>query len=222
MDFQIVIDKLPLLGQAAVNTIVIFVVTLVLGTILGLIVAGFRFFGPRWLARILEGYSWFLRSIPALLVLFYVFYGLPKLGIFLSSMQAAILGLTIATSAYMSETFRSGLLAIRRDQFDAARSLGLPFGHIIRRIVAPQAAAIVLPPYTSNVVLLLKGTSLASVVAVAEMTGVAYSLISTTYRPFQFLAVVAAFYLVLGTILIVGLQRVERRVAGTWRKSAGR
>ena len=222
MDFQIVIDKLPLLCQAAVNTIVIFVVTLVLGTILGLIVAGFRFFGPRWLARILEGYSWFLRSIPALLVLFYVFYGLPKLGIFLSSMQAAILGLTIATSAYMSETFRSGLLAIRRDQFDAAKSLGLPFGHIIRRIVAPQAAAIVLPPYTSNVVLLLKGTSLASVVAVAEMTGVAYSLISTTYRPFQFLAVVAAFYLVLGTILIVGLRRVERRVAGTWRKSAGR
>ena len=64
-------------------------------------------------------------------MLFYVFYGLPKLGNFLSSMQAAILGLTIATSAYMSETFRSGLLAIRRDQFDAARSLGLPFGHII-------------------------------------------------------------------------------------------
>jgi len=217
VDFQIVLDNAPLLVQAGITTVWIFVVTAILGTIFGSVIAVLRQFGPKPIARFCQVYSWFLRCVPALLVLFYAFYGLPEMGIFLSPDSAAIVGLTVSTSAYMSETFRCGLLALRRDQLDAARSLGLPFSHILRRIVLPQAAVVVLPPWTSNLILLLKGTSLASVVAVAEMTGVTYRMISTTYRPYPFLITSAIFYLALVTGITIAFRHLERRTAGSWR-----
>ncbi len=217
MDLSLVSHYSSMLARAGVTTLVLFGKSLVLACVLGLIIACLRVYGPRPVSRACFVYSWFLRSVPLLLLLFYVFYGLPALGVQASPMTAAVLSLGITSSAYMSETFRSGLLAVPKDQVDAARSLGMPFRRIMRRVVARQAAVATIPPWTSNVVLLLQGTSLASLVTIQEITGVTNGLISQTYKPFGFLGAAAAFYLAVGGALILLSFAAERLVAGSWR-----
>lgn len=213
MDLGFLASQIPLLIPAAVTTVVIFVATLVLGSALGMILAIGRVYGPAPIRLSFRAYSWALRAVPALLVLYFAFYGLPSLGLVLPPMTAAILGLSLSTGAYMGETFRSGLLAVAGHQIEAAQALGLDFGHIMTRIILPQAARTILPPWGSNVVLLLKGTTLASVIAVSELTGVAYAQIATTYRPWELLTAVSVTYVVLSLLILAVLSRAERHWA---------
>jgi His/Glu/Gln/Arg/opine family amino acid ABC transporter permease subunit len=213
MDLQFIADHLPTFLRAAASTTVVFFATAALGTVLGMATALSRLYGPPSVATLALLYSWALRGIPALVVLFFMFYGLPSLGFVLRPVQAAVIGLSLSTGAYMSEIFKAGLMSVGRRQFEASKALGFSFGHMMRHIIIPQTVRVILPPWTSNLVLLLKGTALAGVIAVNELTGTAYALVSITYRPIEVFLPVATVYLLMASLLMLLLHVMEERWA---------
>jgi His/Glu/Gln/Arg/opine family amino acid ABC transporter permease subunit len=211
MDWSVVTDNAPLLWDATQTTILISATTIVLSVVLAFPLAllhDCQFAALRWLAA---AYSWLTRAFPALTLLFLAYYGLPQIGLYLDPLPAAILGLTVSAAGYNMEYIRAGLRSVPPSQFDAARALGMPIGLTLRRVIIPQAMRVILPPLTSNLTLLLKGSSLASLVAVTELTGQAMALISYTYRPVEILIVVGVIYLALNGIVIAIQGLVARR-----------
>ena len=134
--------------------------------------------------------------------LYFAYYGLVFFGVSLNPIVAAIVGMTLSGVGYNMEFFRSGLKAVDIGQYDACKSLGISYGHTIKKVVLPQALRVAIPPLFSNLNLILKGSSLAGVVGISELTGLSNKLISFTYRPIEILLVTAVIYLVLNSILI--------------------
>ncbi|WP_164771877.1 amino acid ABC transporter permease, partial [Mesorhizobium sp. M7D.F.Ca.US.004.03.1.1] len=163
------------------------------------------------LRSIAIAYSWFFRAIPSLTILFFMYYGLPALGIYLDAWTSAILGLSLTAAAYMTEIIRAGIRSVPAGQYESARALGMPFWLSMRRIILPQTMRIIIPPMASEFTAVLKGSALASLVAVAELTGQASALISLTYQPIPILASVALAYLALNSVIVGGQAFLERR-----------
>lgn len=211
MNWTVVTSNIPLFVTASLTTIAIATATIVLSVALAFPLAVIRDlpYAPlRWLAAT---YSWATRATPALTLLFLCYYGLPQLGIYLDPVPAAILGLTLSAAGYNMEYIRAGLRSVSATQYEAARALGMPFGTALRRLIIPQAMRVMMPPLTSNLTLLVKGSSLASLVAVTELTGQGMALISFTYQPIPILIVIAVVYLVLNGVVIALQQQIERR-----------
>jgi len=212
-DVEIVKQYWWLITKSSTTTLIVFAGSLVLSTILGLVLAIMRFSSFWLFSAISEAFVWLFRGIPALVLLFFAFYALPQLGISLSPINAAILGLGLSASAYNAEFFRSGIISVDRGQWEASQALAISGARTWRRIILPQAVRIILPPYMSNAITLLKSTSLASVITVSEITGVANRLISSTFKPIEILTVVAVLYLAMSTVLTLFQQWAEHAVA---------
>ena len=211
MDFGLIIKYWPELWQSVVVTLELVVASLTLGTILALVVALGRLSSNRWISSIFTIYSLFIRATPILIVLYLSYYSLPQIGIFFEADFVAIAGLSIAASAYVGEIFRGGLQAIRPEQYQAARSLGISWTHTMRRIILPQAFRIILPPYMTQAVLIAKATSIAGIITVGELTGISYQFIAITYRPFEFLIFAAVVYLLMSTVISASRIYLERK-----------
>src|ERR1700686_957381 len=140
-------EFLPILLQGIWLTIVVTVGSLILSTILGLIWAMMRVSGVRAMSGLSAGLINLIRGIPIIVLLFYLYFVMPDFGITLTALQAAILGLGIAYSAYQAENFRAGIEAIDKGQIEAAQTIGMGWWLTMRRVVLPQAVRIVLPPY---------------------------------------------------------------------------
>jgi putative glutamine transport system permease protein len=182
--------------------------SLAFGTIIGVMRVA-----PLTLVRsFAEGYIEFFRNIPLLVILFFVLDGLPKAGITLSFFNTAVAGLAAYTTAYVAEVIRAGLQAISKGQIEAARSLGLTWGQMMRYVLLPQALRMTIPPLGTLSVALIKNTSLASTVAVPEILYQAEFIEGRTFNPNIFL-IAGLLYLVL-TVPASGLINVvERRLA---------
>lgn len=213
MDWSVITDNAGLLVDATWMTLAISASTIVLSVALAFPLAILRDSRFRWLRWIAAGYSWLTRAMPALTLLFLAYYGLPQIGIYFDPLTAAIVALTVSAAGYNMEYIRAGLKSVPASQFEAARALGMPVGMALRRLIIPQAMRVILPPLTSNLTLLVKGSSLASLVAVTELTGQAMALISYTYKPIEILAVVGIVYLALNGIVLAIQKLVERRFA---------
>lgn len=211
MDWSVVTDNTDVFIDATLNTMLIASLTIVLSVLLAFPLAVMRDARWAWMRWTAATYSWSMRAVPTLSLLFLAYYGLPQLGIYLSPMPAAVAGLAVSAAGYNMEYIRAGLHAVPPTQYEASRALGIPFHTALRRLILPQAMRTILPPLTSNLTLVLKGSSLASLVAVSELTGEGMALISYTYRPIEILAVVAAIYLVLNGILLSVQRLVEER-----------
>lgn len=211
MDFGILVQYWPRLWQGILVTLELGAVVLVLGTILALFVALGRLSSNPWIAKPFAVYSSFLRSVPVLVILYFTYYALPQFGLCPGVYTVAIGALSIATSAYMGEIFKAGIVAIRPEQYEAARSLGLSWVHTMRRIILPQAFRIILPPYMSQAIIVAKGTSIAGVLAITELTGTAWGLMAKTHRPFEILFFVTAAYLLMTSSLVALQAYVEKR-----------
>jgi len=199
--------------EAAALTILLSVATIALATLVALPLAVLSNSAPAPIRVAVAAYSWVLRAVPALVLLFLVYYGLPTVGITFPALPTAIVGLAITGSAYNLEVFRTGILAVHRSQFEAARALGLPFRRTWGRIIIPQMLATVVPPYFSNATLMIKGTSIASIITVTEITGVTSGIASLTYRPLEPLGLAALVYLGISSVMN-GLQaKCERLLA---------
>jgi polar amino acid transport system permease protein len=136
---------------------------------------------------------------------------LPDLGVTLSALQAAIIGLGIAYSAYQAENFRAGIEAIDKGQIEAAQSIGMSWAMTMRRVILPQAVKIVLPPYGNIMVMMLKDSSQASTITVAELALQGKLIASSTFQNSTVFTLVALLYLTMSIPLIMLVSYLERR-----------
>jgi polar amino acid transport system substrate-binding protein len=204
---------LPLLLRGALTTIQIACVSMALAILLGLPIAMARLWGPRpaqWLAI---AYVEFFRGIPVLLLIFFLYYGLPTVGVKLNAMSAAILGFGLNYAAYEAEIYRSGIASIPVGQWEAAASLGMGRRLTFRRIILPQTIRVVLPPMTNDFVALFKDTSLVSVIAVVELTKQYQILAKSSLKYAEIGLVTAALYLLISVPLGVLSRHLEARVS---------
>jgi polar amino acid transport system permease protein len=202
---------LPLLLQGIKFTLIVALGSLALSTVLGLVWALMRVSGIGWLGWIAKVVVNTLRGIPILVQLFYIYFVLPEFGIALTALQAAIIGLGIAYSAYQSENFRAGIEAIDHGQIEAAQSIGMGWGLTMRRVVLPQAIRLVLPPYGNIMVMMLKDSSQASTITVAELTLQGTLIASSTFKNMTVYSLVALLYLAMCLPLMGFVGWLERR-----------
>ena len=202
MDWMVLERYLQLLLQGTMRTIYLAVVVLVLSTALALPLALMGISRIRVLRLVIAIYSWASRGTPELIILFLAFFGLSQMGLWLEPMQAAILAFTIFCTGYTLEIFRGGFQGVGRGQYEAARALGLPYLRTIWRIISPQVVRIIAPPYATNMTFILKRTSLASMIAVIELTGMSNRLVFATLRPFEFLGLAGLIYVILNSGLL--------------------
>jgi polar amino acid transport system permease protein len=204
-------EYLPLLAQGALVTVEVFACALVVATLLGLIWALMRVSSVRVLSGFSKGLINVIRGIPILVQLFYIYFVFPEIGIQLSAFQAGVIGLGFAYSCYLAEVFRSGIEAVDPGQVEAAQSLGMGRALILWRVVLPQAFKIALPPYGNTCIMLLKDTSQASIITVAELSFQGKLIASSTFKNTEIFTLVAVWYLAMCVPLILLVGRLEKK-----------
>ena len=204
-------EFLPILMQGVWLTIVLTIGSLFLSTLLGLVWALMRVSGIGVLDKGATLFVNFIRGIPIIVQLFYIYFVLPDMGITLSAMQAAIIGLGIAYSAYHSENFRAGIEAIDHGQIEAAQSIGMGWWMIMRRVILPQAIRIILPPYGNIMIMMLKDSSQASTITVAELAMQGKFIASSTFKNTSVFTMVAIMYLCMSLPLMALVRWMEKR-----------
>ena len=212
LDYSVVLSKLPIFLDGCLVTLEISFFALFLGMIFGIGGALCRISSNRFLAGIAFLYVWIIRGTPIMVQLFILYFGLPQLGIKMSSMTAGILGLAINTGAYVTEIIRSGIQAIDRGQTEAALSLGMKPYQAMVRIVGPQAVKVCMPPLVNQFIMTLKNSSIASLVTITELLRTGEQLIYTTFRSFEVYTVVAVLYLIMNSVFMIVAGKMEKRM----------
>ncbi|MFZ4714238.1 MAG: ABC transporter substrate-binding protein/permease [Bacteriovoracaceae bacterium] len=203
---------IPALMKGAFMTLKVSIIGMLIAVALGFTLALLKIFGPKPLSWLATLYIEVVRGTPLLIQLFFIFYGLPHLGINLSPFIAAILGLGFNYAAYEAENYRAGLLSVPKAQMEAALALGMRRREALRYIIIPQAFKISLPPMTNDFISLLKDSSLVSVITMVELTKVYGQLASTYYDYFGTGVLVALIYLVLGLPFIRIARHFENKL----------
>ncbi|WP_406705679.1 amino acid ABC transporter permease [Sodalis sp.] len=213
----------PAFFQGAMMTLLLTLCSLLFGIVIGLVLALLqesRFRGARGLAFV---YLWLFRGTPVLFQIIFVYNVLPTFGLRFSAFTCAVLVLSLNEGAYMAEILRSGLQAVKSGQRTAGMALGMTRGQIMRKIVLPQAARIVLPPMGNQMISMLKSSALVSVIAVQELLLIANQTASASFRYFEALCAAGVYYLVLTSLFMVFQSWLERSLDPKKRKrSAGK
>lgn len=202
---------LPLLAEGAVTTIELSLLGMVFAVAIGLVVALLRLYGGPLIGPLAALYIELIRGTPLLIQLFFIFYGLPNVGIKFTPFVAAVIGLALNYSAYEAEVYRAGLQSVPKGQMDAAFSLGMTRLQALWHVVIPQATRVVLPPMTNDFISLLKDSSLVSVITMVELTKVYGQLASTYYDYFGIGLLTAGAYFLIGLPFVRLAKWVERR-----------
>jgi polar amino acid transport system permease protein len=205
------VEFFPILLNGVALTIIVTVGSLILSTLLGLVWALMRVSGIGFLAGLSASVINVIRGIPIIVLLFYLYFVMPDLGVTLTALQAAILGLGIAYSAYQAENFRAGIEAIDKGQIEAAQTIGMGWWLTMRRVVLPQAVRIVLPPYGNVMIMMLKDSSQASTITVAELALQGKLIASSTFKNTSVFTLVALMYLTMSIPLILLVRHFEKR-----------
>jgi L-cystine transport system permease protein len=203
---------LPLLKAGLQFTVPLTLVSFILGLLLALLTALARISNVKPLVLIAKFYVWIVRGTPLLVQLFIIFYGLPASGITLNGLTAAIIGFTLNVGAYNSEVIRAAILSTPKGQWEAAYSLGMTNNQALKRVILPQATRVSIPPLANSFISLVKDTSLAATITVAEMFQIAQRITATTYEPLLLYCEVAAIYLVFCTVLSTIQNRIEKKL----------
>lgn len=189
-------------------TVVSFALAMVIATVTALI----QFRKVPILTPLARFYIWIIRGTPLLVQLYVIFYGLPKLGLVINPIPAAILVFAINTGAYDAETVRAALESVPRGQLEAGLCAGLTYGQTMRRIVLPQAMRTAFPSLSNSLISLVKDTSLAANITVAEMFMTTQRIVARTYEPLALYIEVGLIYLLFSTVLTWLQHRGEKRL----------
>jgi cystine transport system permease protein len=165
------------------------------------------------LEKVAACYVWVFRGTPLLVQLYIVFFGLPSIGIKLGAIASAIAAFSLNVGAYCSESIRSSILAIQKGQWEAAYSLSMTKWQALRRIIAPQSFAIALPPLSNTFISLVKDTSLAANITIAEMFQTTQRIAARTYEPMLLYCLAALIYLGFCTVLTFFQGKMERALS---------
>lgn len=211
---NLMVESLPgIVIPGLAVTIPLAAASFAIALVIALLAAIVQFAHLRVASLIARFYIWIVRGTPLLVQLFVVFYGLPDLGIVLDPLPAALIVFSLNTGAYAAETMRSALESVPTGQLEAALSMGFSYPQALRYIVVPQALRTAFPPLSNELIALVKDTSLAANITVAEMMMATQRIVARTYEALPLYLEVAATYLVFSTVL-TWLQRVgERRLA---------
>lgn len=212
MNLDFIRQYSPLYVQAAILTLNIAVKGILCSILLGLICSLIRYFKVPVLHRITVIYIELSRNTPLLIQLFFLYFGLPKLGIVLSSEQCAMIGLVFLGGSYMAEAFRSGLESIAEIQKESGLSIGLTNLQVFRYIVLPQAVSVSMPAFSANVIFLFKETSVFSAVALADLMYVAKDLIGLYYNTDEALVMLVAAYCIILLPISIVFSIIERKL----------
>jgi His/Glu/Gln/Arg/opine family amino acid ABC transporter permease subunit len=208
----VVADNLPYLLRGSVSTVTIALTVMMLGTVAGLVLGLLRFVPWRWLGVCIGILIELVRAVPLLLLMFFIFFGLPALGLRIPTFPAAVLAMSLWMAVNTAEVVRGGIQSIPRGQFEAARSLGLGGMAIMRHVIFPQAVRRMIPPFVGLCTILVKDTSLAAIIGVFELTRAAQEIIERTFRSFELYLVAAAIYFAICFPLTRFAQRAEARL----------
>ena len=206
-------EFIPVLMEGAHLTILVTIGSLIFSTVLGMVWALMRVSNIRILVWISTTMINVLRGIPIIVMLFYIYFVMPEVGLNLTALQAAIIGLGISYSAYQAENFRAGIEAIVRGQIEAASAMGMSWTMTMRRIILPQAVRIMLPPYGNVMIMMLKDSSQASTITVAELALQGKLIAASTFKNATVFSLVAVMYLVMCIPLIILVRHLEKRNA---------
>ena len=210
---ELFMRSLPLLKSAVLMTVFLGLTSFVLGSALGLLVALARTSSVRMLRGIAFAYVSIFRGTPLLVQILLIYFGLPRYGITLDPVPAALLALTLFSAAYLSENFRSGINAVDKGQWEASMSLGMGYWKAMSRVILPQGLRIAIPPVGSRMIALIKDTSLASVITVVELTRVADQVGASTFRYMEMFLMIGLIYWVINQILTVAQTILEGRIS---------
>ncbi len=180
------------------------------GAAFGLVLAAFRTFGNAWVRRLAGGYVTFVTNTPILIHIYFLYYGLPEVGILLSAFNSVLLALTMAASAYTCEIMRAGFISVRRNEMEAAEVLGFSLAQQIWYVIVPHIAKTIYPALANFFIILVLSTSMAMIVGLNELTGTAYNLASENYRHIESFTVAAGFYVLITFICSLSLALVGR------------
>lgn len=211
MDIEFIIKSTPLFMEAAWRTVILALAGIGLSVIIGLFCALVRYYRLPVLKNLAGLYIELSRNTPLMIQLFFLYYGLPRVGLRLESITCAIIGLAFLGGSYMAEAIRSGLEAVSRVQIEAGLSLGLSRPQLIRYVLLPQAFAVAVPAIAANTIFLMKETAVFSIIALADLVYVFKDLVREG-RSNESSLLLVVFYLIiiLPTSLFFG--RLERKV----------
>ena len=207
------LTNLKFLLSGLTTTIYISVVSIIISAILGFIVAIPSLAKSKFLTYINIGYVEIVRAIPLLVLILWIYYGLPIMtGISFSPFVSGIIALAISESAFQAEIFRAGINSIKRSQWEAGSSLGLNFIKRLRLVILPQAIKNILPALGNQFVYVLKMSSLVSIIGIGDLTRKANELVVSTYRPLEIYTFLILEYLILILIVSYFVRKLERKL----------
>ena len=213
VDFSLLLDNMDLFLEGFRTTIVASLIALLGSFLLGTVLAVFRIAPVKPLNWLGTAYVEFFRNIPLLIIAFFVYIGLPSVGIRLDGMTSGVIALIIYTSAFIAEAIRAGILSVPEGQMEAARSSGLSYNQAMTLVVLPQAIKIVIPPLGNQFINLVKNSSILGIIAGLDLMYYGDLISLKTYVVFDVYILVGLFYLVLTIPLSLGVGYLEKRLA---------
>lgn len=212
MDFELMQKVYPFFLEAAWLTILLSILTAILGLIcggIGTYARLSRFAALRFLGAV---YVSVFRGTPALIQLFILYFGGPQIGIQLDAFQAGVIGLGVNAGAYMTETIRGAIISVDKGQREAARTLGLSHWQAMCKVILPQSARLMVRPLGVNINALIKATALVAAISVVELTYTAQRFIGSTYKPFEMFLLAGILYMIIIYVAGRGITWLDRKV----------
>lgn len=212
LNFDFIARYLPWYVDAAILTMKIAFFGILFSLIIGIICSVVQYYRVPIIHRIISVYIEISRNTPLLVQLFFLYFGLPKIGIVWSAEVCAIVGLAFLGGSYMSESIRSGLESVEKSQIESAASLGMSRALTMKEVIFPQALAVSVPGISANVIFLIKETSVVSGIALADLMYVTKDLIGLYYETDEALLMLVVFYLIILLPISVLATLLERRL----------
>lgn len=213
MDINILKDMFPVLLKGSLITMELTLISVVLGSFIGMFTALLKLSKNKLIVSVASFYTWLFRGTPMLLQLFVFYYGLPSVGIRFTPFQAALIGLSLNSGAYMAEIIRGGILSVDKGQFEACKSLGFTYFDTMKRVILPQTFKIIIPSVGNEFITMLKDTSLVSTIAMVEIMRSAQILNASSFRPMEAFFITGCLYLFMTTIFTTVFSYYEKKLS---------
>jgi arginine/ornithine transport system permease protein len=220
MDFSIILDSIGLYLEGLKNTVILVSISLASGLVLAVPLAVLRTSRNRWLQMPIRAYVYFFRGTPLLVQMFIVYYGFGQFDaikesilwpFFREAYFCALFAFTLNTGAYTTEIIRGAVEATPHGEIEAAKATGMSRMLMLRRIVLPSAFRRALPAYSNEIIFMLHGSSLASVITILDITGAARLVNSRYYSPYEAFLTAAAFYMAITFLIVFFVRKLEHR-----------
>lgn len=209
-NFRVILEYLPLYFEGLWSTAWISAISLVLALLIAIAACVARLTNNRWLTRLASIYIESIRSTPLLAQVYFLYFGLPSLGLRFSEVQTGVLALSLNCGAYMAEIIRAGVMSVSKGQIEAAMASGLTFFQRLRLIILPQAIGVTIPPLLGQTIVLVKDSALLSLISVMELTRAGQLLASDRFMPMEGFFTTALLY----WLIYLGL----KSLSNSWQK----